>query len=55
MYAANTGDMAIINYLLQNGADVKANDGQGNTVLSAAKEKNNAAVIKLIEDRLKEK
>jgi ankyrin repeat protein len=39
---------------LKNGADVKATDGQGNSVLSAAKEKNNPEIIKLIEAKLKE-
>lgn len=54
MYAVNIGNLDIINYLLKKGADVRANDGQGNTVLSAAKEKNNTEVVKLIEDKLKE-
>jgi len=54
MYAANGGNLDIINYLLKKGADVKATDGQRNTVLSAAKESNNPEVIKLIEEKLKE-
>jgi ankyrin repeat protein len=36
------------------GANVKATDGQGNTVLSAAKESKKPEVIKLIEDKLKD-
>jgi ankyrin repeat protein len=53
MYAANLGDVNIIRYLLKNGADIHAQDKQGNTVLSAAKEGNHPEAIKLIEDNLK--
>jgi|SRR6185312_1226398 len=52
MYAASEGYINIIKYLLDNGADIYANDGKGNTVLSAAKEGNHTEAIKLIESRL---
>jgi len=53
MYAANKGNVAIISYLLKNGADVHFKDKEGNTVLSAAKDGNHPDAIKLIEDSLK--
>ena len=52
MYAASKGDLNIVKYLLKSGADIHANDGQGNTVLSAAKEGNHPEVVKFIEDSL---
>lgn len=38
MYAANKGNKDIVIYLIKSGADVKAKDEQGNSVLSAAEE-----------------
>lgn len=49
MYAANTGSKPIVELLIAYGANPKAKDGQGNSVLSAAKESKNQDVIKLIE------
>ena len=48
MYAANTGNMDIVSYLISKGADPTATDDQGNSVLSAAKESKNKEVIELI-------
>jgi ankyrin repeat protein len=53
MYAAQTGNMLIINYLLDNGADIHAKDDKGNTVLSAAQEGKHEDAIKLIQSKLK--
>ena len=53
MYAAHKGNIAIISYLLKNGADIHFKDKEGNTVLSAAKEGNHPDAIKFIEDNLK--
>jgi ankyrin repeat protein len=53
MYAAQTGNTLVINYLLDNGADIHAKDDKGNTVLSAAKEGKHEDAIKLIESKLK--
>jgi ankyrin repeat protein len=55
MYAASKGNREIVKLLLENDADVNATDGQGNTVLSAAKESKNEEVIRIIEERLKAK
>jgi uncharacterized protein len=53
MYAAAKGDKNMFMLLLDNGADINANDGNGNTVLTAAKESKNKELITLIEERLK--
>jgi ankyrin repeat protein len=53
MYAAQIGNTLIINYLLDNGADIHAKDNHGNTVLSAAQEGKHQDAIKLIESKLK--
>lgn len=50
MYAANTGNKLIITTLLKAGADPKAHDDQGNSVLTSAKESNNKEVITMIEN-----
>jgi ankyrin repeat protein len=50
MYAAHTGNKPIIETLLKAGADPKAHDEQGNSVLTAAKESNNNEVITMIEN-----
>jgi ankyrin repeat protein len=52
MYAANTGNKDIVIYLIKSGADVKARDEQGNSVLSAAEEGKNIEVISLIKSLL---
>ena len=52
MYAAHTGNTAIIGYLLDKGADIHAKDSHGNTVISAAKEGKHPEAIKLIQSRL---
>jgi ankyrin repeat protein len=52
MYAAYSGNVNIIRFLLERGADIKAHDDQGNTVLSAAKEGKHPEAIKLIEELL---
>jgi ankyrin repeat protein len=52
MYAASEGDLNIIKYLLERGADIHAKDKHGNTVLSAAKEGNHPEAIKLIKASL---
>lgn len=54
MYAASKGEKEIVEYLLSKGADAKAEDGTGNSVLTAAKEGKNAEVLVLIENKLKE-
>jgi len=53
MYAAQIGNTLVINYLLDNGADIHAKDDKGNTVLSAAVEGKHADAIKLIQSKLK--
>lgn len=53
MYAAHSGNLDIIKCLIKNGADIHADDGQGNTVLSAAKEGKHQEAIQLIQDLLK--
>jgi len=53
MYAASKGNREIVELLLASGADVNATDGEGNTVLTAAKESKNSEVITLIESKLK--
>jgi ankyrin repeat protein len=55
MYAADLGNLDIINYLVKNGADIHAHDDQGNNVLSAAKEGKHSEAIKLIENLLQNK
>ncbi|WP_419788510.1 ankyrin repeat domain-containing protein [Mucilaginibacter sp. SP1R1] len=52
MYAANKGNKDIVIYLIKSGADVKAKDEQGNSVLSAAQEGKNNEVIGLIKKSL---
>ena len=53
MYAASLGEADIVKYLIKNGADIRAHDEQGNSVLSAAKVSKNQDVIYLIEKLLK--
>ena len=55
MYAASRGNKDILILLLNNGADIRDNDGQGNTVLSAAKESKNQEIVRFVEMKLKEK
>lgn len=52
MYAAALGNQEITALLLAAGADVRASDGKGNDVLSAAQEGRNKAVIDLIQAKL---
>jgi uncharacterized protein len=52
MYAAAKGNKEIVELLIESDADVNATDGDGNTVLSAAKEGKNKEVITLIESKL---
>lgn len=54
MYAASMGKKEIVEYLLLKGADAKAEDGTGNSVLTAAKGSQNAEVIALIENKVRE-
>jgi ankyrin repeat protein len=49
LYAAHTGNKAIVEILIAGGADPSAKDDQGSSVLDAAKESKNEEVIKLIE------
>ncbi|MBF9220879.1 ankyrin repeat domain-containing protein [Hymenobacter ruricola] len=53
MFAAHGGNTRMVSYLISKGADVQANDGKGNSVLSAAQESKNQEVIQLIESKLK--
>ena len=53
MYAAAKGDKNMVLLLLDNGADINANDGKGNTVLTAAIESKNEELIKFIEEKIK--
>ncbi len=53
MFAAYGGNKDIVSYLISKGADVNANDGKGNSVLSAARESKNQEIINLIEDQLR--
>jgi len=39
MIAAGAGTSSVVRYLLENGADVNARDGEGNTVLAYAEER----------------
>ncbi|EHQ25945.1 ankyrin repeat domain-containing protein [Mucilaginibacter paludis] len=55
MYAANKGNKDIVIYLIKSGADVKAKDEQGNSVLSAAEEGKNDEVIGLIKSLVNKK
>ncbi|GAB2786393.1 ankyrin repeat protein [Hymenobacter luteus] len=54
MYAAGKGSPELVELLLAHGADVRADDGQGTTVLGAAQQSKNRKVIALIEAKLKE-
>jgi ankyrin repeat protein len=49
MYAASKGNKRIAEILIAAGADPKASDDQGNTVLSAAKESNDQGMIEFIQ------
>ncbi len=53
MYAALSGDLAVVKLLVENGANVKDSDGKGNTVLSAAKESENAELITYVDQKVK--
>lgn len=53
IYAASTGSKALVELLLTHGADIHADDGQGNTVLTAAKESKNTALINFVKEKLK--
>ena len=53
MFAAHSGNKNLVSYLISKGADVRADDGKGNSVLSAAQESKNQEVINLIEAQLK--
>jgi ankyrin repeat protein len=54
LYAASTGNIEMVQLLLEKGADIKDNDGQGNSVLTASKESKNKALIRFINEKLKE-
>ena len=53
MFAAHGGNEKLVSYLISKGADVRATDGKGNSVLSGAQESKNQEVISLIEAQLK--
>ena len=55
IYAAGLGDKNMVELLLANGANINDNDGQGNTVLTAAKESKNKDLIKFIKEKIGEK
>jgi len=41
-----------VELLLKNGADIHDNDGQGNTVLSAAKESKDKDLIEFVKEKM---
>jgi ankyrin repeat protein len=53
MYAASSGELNIAKVLFDAGAKANDNDGKGTSVLSSAKESENAELIALVEAKLK--
>ena len=53
MYAASSGELDIAKVLFDAGAKANDNDGKGTSVLSSAKESENAELIALVEAKLK--
>jgi ankyrin repeat protein len=55
MYAASNGNVPIIKLLLDNEADIKHKDKQGNDAISRAKQSKHNDVVKLFKATLKER
>jgi|GEM_PF-1368397 len=53
IYAASNGELEMVKLLLDFGADINDNDGKGNSVLSAAKESQEAPLIAFVESKIK--
>jgi uncharacterized protein len=51
IYAASTGSKAMVELLFNNGADIKAENQDGDTVLSAAKDSKNTALINYVKEK----
>ncbi len=52
MYAANIGNIKMVRFLLDSGADIKHKDDNGNDALSTAKSKKHKDVVKLLKNHM---